>query len=221
MDTYNSIVDLMGSQHLNGKTVLYIMDGLYAGDRHDAEPKRWKMEPFNDHWPSSIFASQDPVAIDSVGLDFIAEEWALIANADNYLHEAALAHNPPSGTQYAPNGVRLASLGVHEHWNNAVDKLYSRNLGTGEGIELVKLNGEQVEIAIIDDTAPSYPASIDTIEVPETYDEVLAAYLELEEINVSSSTGNINRLFFIAMAILLLGVSCVLTVRYMRRRSIV
>jgi len=26
---------------------------------------------------------------------------------------------------------------VHEHWNNPVDKQYSRNLGTGDGIELV------------------------------------------------------------------------------------
>jgi parallel beta-helix repeat protein len=55
------------------------------------------------------------------------------------LHEAALADNPPSGTVYDPenDGTRLASLGVHEHWNNPVDKKYSRNLGTGEGIELV------------------------------------------------------------------------------------
>jgi len=28
--------------------------------------------------------------------------------------------------------------GVHEHWNNPMDKQYSRNLGSGEGIELVK-----------------------------------------------------------------------------------
>ena len=32
---------------------------------------------------------------------------------------------------------RLASLGVHEHWNNLQEKKYSRNLGVGEGIELV------------------------------------------------------------------------------------
>ena len=47
--------------------------------------------------------------------------------------------NPPSGTVYDPegDGTRLASLGVHEHWNNPTDKQYSRNLGTGNGIELV------------------------------------------------------------------------------------
>jgi hypothetical protein len=58
---------------------------------------------------------------------------------DNYLHEAAQANNPPSRSLYDPDGdgTRLASLGVHEHWNNAVEKKYSRNLGKSEGIELV------------------------------------------------------------------------------------
>jgi hypothetical protein len=61
-------------------------------------------------------------------------------NVDNYLHEAALANNPPSGVFYHPNGsTRLESLGVHEHWNNEEDKLYTRNLGTGNGIELVTI----------------------------------------------------------------------------------
>jgi parallel beta-helix repeat protein len=61
-----------------------------------------------------------------------------MSGAQDYLHEAALAHNPPSGTFYDPerNGIPLSSLGVHEHWNNPVDKQYSRNLGTGDGIEL-------------------------------------------------------------------------------------
>jgi hypothetical protein len=51
----------------------------------------------------------------------------------------ALADNPPSGTFYDPerDGTGLTSMGVHEHWNNAVQKKYSRNLGTGQGIELV------------------------------------------------------------------------------------
>jgi hypothetical protein len=50
------------------------------------------------------------------------------------------AENPPSGTFYDPNHATnvtcLSNLGVHEHWNNAEEKKYSRNLGLGKGIEL-------------------------------------------------------------------------------------
>ena len=53
--------------------------------------------------------------------------------------ESALANNPPSGTVYDPerDGSKLTSLGVTEHWNNSKDKQYSRDLKTGDGIELV------------------------------------------------------------------------------------
>jgi hypothetical protein len=60
-------------------------------------------------------------------------------NADNYMIEAALANRPPSGTPYAPDGEPLRSLGVHEHWNNATDRQYARNLGRPEGIELLSI----------------------------------------------------------------------------------
>ncbi len=57
----------------------------------------------------------------------------------NYLHEGALANDPPSRTIYNPTGKkRLESLGVHEHWNNMNEKLYSRNMGKDEGIELIE-----------------------------------------------------------------------------------
>ena len=85
--------------------------------------------------------SQDPIAIDSVGLDILKSEpqFNVQGNADNYLHEAALAGRPPSGSMYDPNGTGkpLASLGVHEHWNNPKEKKYSRNLGKKDGIELI------------------------------------------------------------------------------------
>ena len=139
MASYNQLVDIFGSKHINGKTVLNILDGLYSGDRWNSEPHKWQLAPFNGHWPSSFFASQDPVALESVGLDFLRSEMPLIKNADRHLHEAALANNAPSGTVYKPDGVPLQSLGVHEHWNNATDKKYSRNLGAGNGIELVPL----------------------------------------------------------------------------------
>lgn len=157
MGKYRALVDLMGHRELGGKTLLYLVDGLFAGYYWDSHPYPWKSAPFGDgtqgDWPSSLFASQDPVAIDSVTHDFLAREWpnivsggvgrpgSLQGGAEDYLHEAALADAPPSGTVYDPekDGVRLASLGTHEHWNNPEEKRYSRNLGRSEGIELLAL----------------------------------------------------------------------------------
>jgi hypothetical protein len=105
---------------------------------------KWNSSPFDGHWSSSLLASQDPVAIDSVGLDFLRAEWDDYphrSGTEDYLHEAAAANDPPSGTFYDPDHgdevTRLPSLGVHEHWNNPRDKQYTRNLGTGQGIELI------------------------------------------------------------------------------------
>jgi len=142
---YRALVDLIGHAHIGGKTMLYLIDGLYAG-RHpiDEAPMKWRSAPFDGDWTSSLLASQDPVAIDSVAFDFLWAEWDDYphkSGAGDYLHEAAQADSPASGTFYDPdhpgNVERLASLGVHEHWNNPRDKQYSRNLGTGKGIELV------------------------------------------------------------------------------------
>jgi uncharacterized protein (DUF362 family) len=138
---YRALVDLMGHRELGGKTLLYLVDGLFGGYNWSSEPVQWRMPPFNGDWPSSIFASQDPVAIDSVCYDLLWLEWAdlpRMSGAEDYLTEAARADQPPSGTFYDPehDGVRLESLGVHEHWNNPLDKKYTRNLGTGAGIEL-------------------------------------------------------------------------------------
>ena len=59
--------------------------------------------------------------------------------SDYAMEEMALANNPPSGAVYDPerDGTVLKSLGVTEHWNNSIDKKYSRNLNSGEGIELI------------------------------------------------------------------------------------
>lgn len=147
---YRNLVDLMGHAQTGGKTVLYLLDGLYCGTHtSDRVPRKFASAPFDDDWTSSLFASQDPVAMDSVGFDFLLVDLpkaTSMAGTDDYLHEAALADNPPSGTFYDPDHAtgtkRLASLGVHEHWNNPKDRQYSRNLGKKEGIELVKVAKE-------------------------------------------------------------------------------
>ena len=149
MGAYNGLVDMNGHPDVGGKTMLYLIDGLYATQHNEfrlAEVCKWQSEPFNGNWTSSVFASQDGVAIDSVALDFLRSEPTLktivTGAVDNYLHEMAVAHQPPSKTVYDPakSGKALASMGVHEHWNNATDKKYSRNLGSkGTGIELVNV----------------------------------------------------------------------------------
>jgi len=148
MGAYNSLVDLNGHKELGGKTVLYLIDGLYASKHNEyrLDPTcQWESAPFNGHWTSMLLGSQDGIAIDSVALDFMRSEPTLSAivtgAVDNYLHEASQANKPPSKTVYDPekDGKPLASQGVHEHWNNAADKKYSRNLGTGTGIEIVSV----------------------------------------------------------------------------------
>jgi hypothetical protein len=132
MGTYNALVDLMGHKALGGKTLLFFSECLRY---------KYSAPPFHGGLTSSLFVSQDGVAIDSVLVDFLRSEGAVAGGSiDNYLHEAALADSPPSGTVYDPenDGTPLESLGVHEHWNNPTDRQYSRNLGTGEGIELIQ-----------------------------------------------------------------------------------
>jgi len=43
MGHYRAIVDLMGHPELGGKTVLYIVDGLFAGKNWDSRPVKWDM----------------------------------------------------------------------------------------------------------------------------------------------------------------------------------
>jgi hypothetical protein len=134
MGSYNALVDLMGHKDLGGKTLLFIGECIRS--------KYWSAPPFNGRPASSLFMSQDIVAIESVLLDFLWSAGVVPAGTpDNYLHEAAQADNPPSGTVYDPenDSIPLQSLGVHEHWNNPTDKQYSRNLGTGNGIELIQI----------------------------------------------------------------------------------
>lgn len=152
MGIYSPLVDLMANANLGGKTVLYMLDAFICapseGASITAENSKWQQTPFNGDYTSSIFVSQDPVAIDSVGADFLNNEPAVTGNNrsaaditnENYLHEAGLVGNAPSGTTYTDgNGHTLINLGVHEHWNNSEQKLYSRNRGKEEGIELVQI----------------------------------------------------------------------------------
>jgi len=140
----------MGCKFLGGKQLFFLMDALYAGPEAVYRPTKWKIKPFDGDWTSSIFLSQDPVAIESVGYDFLRSEytsqtpytWVQAEGADDYLHQAADKANWPEGVVYDPenDGTPISSLGAHEHWNGAEKKEYSRNLGSGNGIELVRID---------------------------------------------------------------------------------
>jgi len=151
MGSYNCLVDLNGHKHIDGKTLLYMIDALYPAKNQTAGVIRFAS--FGNDWFSSLLVSQDMIALDSVGLDFLRAEQAVnpvftdvVGNPDNYLHEAATAPKPSSGTKYDPegDGQILESMGVHEHWNNPSERKYSRNLGTGKGIELVQQHSSAI-----------------------------------------------------------------------------
>jgi hypothetical protein len=156
-EKYRVLVDIMGHKYLGANTMLFIVEGLYGGSESEVRPPRkWNMEPFNGHWTSSIFMSLDQVALESVCYDFLREEFNGVNQpedypnwygVDDYLHQAADKANWPEGFTYNPDGEGpIPSLGVHEHWNNPVDKQYSINLGKSSGIELVKLHGNPVSV---------------------------------------------------------------------------
>lgn len=153
MGMYTVLVDLFANRLLGGKTMLWMLDGLVPATSEGAsvtrEAAQWEGAPFDGGFAASIFLSQDPVAIDSVGADFLINQPAVVSRnaalegnlgVENYLHEAALASAPPSGAAYRDGaGNPVESLGVHEHWNNSVERLYSRDRGESEGIELVRI----------------------------------------------------------------------------------
>jgi hypothetical protein len=158
---YRCFVDIMGHKDLGEKTVLYLVDGLWGSVNWGHPAVKFAMPPFNNDWPSSLFTSLDPVAIESVCYDFLYYEFdedhpteggeitdskgpfPHFRGVDDYLHQAADPANWPAGIKYDPNGDGniLKSMGTHEHWNNAIDKQYSRDLSSsGKGIELYTAN---------------------------------------------------------------------------------
>jgi len=156
---YRCFVDFMGHKDLGGKTILYLVDGIWGSVNWGHPAVKFRMQPFNNDWPNSLFTSLDPVAIESVCYDFLYNEFdenhpteggeiddnkgpfPRMGAVDDYLHQASDTKNWPAGIQYDPegDGTVLKSMGTHEHWNNAIDMKYSRDLSaSGKGIELYR-----------------------------------------------------------------------------------
>lgn len=160
-NAYSPMVDLAASPNLGGKTILYLLDGLYCGRKWRTYPLHFPNPPFNNkvvpyenpEWPACVLASFDGVAIQSVGLDIMYAQSKnnteptyhnvprimVRDNADDFLREMAIPENAPSGVKYMQGGKPVKSLGVFEHWNNDKDMKYSRNLDSkkGKGIEFI------------------------------------------------------------------------------------
>ena len=158
---YSPMVDLAASPQLGGKTILYLLDGLYCGRKWRTYPIHFPNPPFNNQvepyenpeWPACLLASLDEVAIQSVGLDILYAQSQnnfeksyhnvprilLRDNADDFLKEMADPQNAPSGIKYMQGGKPVKSLGVFEHWDSDQSMKYSRNLDpkNGKGIEFI------------------------------------------------------------------------------------
>ncbi len=215
---YRAQVDLMGSKYLGQNTLLYLVDGLYGGGSVETRvPVKYFMPPFYNDWSNSIFLSQDQVALESVCYDFLRTEWngtyshnpannnyETMANSngvDDYLHQAADPSKWPEGIIYDPDnsGTAMASLGTHEHWNNAAKKQYSRNLGLSRGIELISypdslVGGEGPEIS-----TPEmwYKMTLASVEDEAGVDDVE------EAVSAASSVSKVPGKVFVKSAILL------------------
>ena len=166
---YRTLTDIMGHDMLGGNTVLFIVEGLWGGPEAVSKPEKWQSAPFNDDWPSSILASQDAVALESVCFDLLKNEYnnfddvkystPWYGGVDDHLHQAADQANWPEGFTYDPegDGTPMGSMGVHEHWNNEVDRQYSRNLGYDYGIELVSTEKSLVQNTLLAREADTPP----------------------------------------------------------------
>ena len=160
-NAYSPLVDLAASPNLGGKTILYVLDGLYCGRKWRTYPLHFPHPPFNNkvvpyenpEWPACVLASLDGVAIQSVGLDIMYSQSKnnneasyhnvprilVRDNADDFIREMANPQNSPSGIKYIQDGKPVKSLGVFEHWDNDKTMRYSRNINPkkGKGIEFI------------------------------------------------------------------------------------
>jgi len=100
--TYNGLVDIYNNPHIRDKAILTVGDALYGArvNNYDEVPSPWPS--FGNQSPDSLFFSTDPVAIDSVMVDFLNEEDGVPDGSDDYL---ALA--------------TASGLGTFERWDAA------------------------------------------------------------------------------------------------------
>ncbi len=99
------IVDINRNEHIQHKTAIVIVDGLYGAplftrDEYGRVPTPWKTLSTGPT-PNSLFISSDPVAVESILADYI-------------IHEQERAGYEPYSHQYLHDAMELG-LGNHAH----------------------------------------------------------------------------------------------------------
>jgi hypothetical protein len=104
-ETENILADINNNPHIRDKTRLVIGDGLFGNPYNNwSSVEKWDI--FGNDDPNILFFGADPVAVESVMMEYIVAERG---NQDHgYLHAAA-----------------NLGLGVHDHWDNFENKHYS------------------------------------------------------------------------------------------------
>jgi hypothetical protein len=199
MKIYRHIVDFMAHSKLGGNTLVFIIDAIWSGRNWNGFVDKFGMAPFNNDYTSSIFISQDEVAIESVGFDFLYNEYKeypanhnnasypLWAGVQDYIHQAANVDERPSDISYDPDhedhSQPVGSLGAHEHWNNATDMQYSVNLtGNKGGIELVSVPEDLVESVPLNynhETDPSTKVKVEYVNNLKVYPNPARSFVKI------------------------------------------
>jgi hypothetical protein len=195
-------VDLVADERLGGNTLLLIGDGTYACRYGNSDISKFEIYPFNGDWMSSLFFSQDSVALDSVMFDFFMFEGTgggPSEGAQNYLHQQA----EPTDNLYDPenDGEYVSeSMGVHEHWDSDVE-IFSEERYSGitvNGIDYIPIGKGQAEPAITIKTPKEKHLYITGNEI--RYLNLFPATIILGKIDVETEidgiTGDIDKVEF-------------------------
>ena len=100
-----NLSDLNATPHIRDKTRLTVADalwGVYTGGP-GGWPQQWHTFP-GGPTPNSIFLGRDPVAVESVQVDYLIQE-------QEYHGISLLSH------EYLHDAMEYHRLGVHEHWD--------------------------------------------------------------------------------------------------------
>jgi len=133
----NPLGDINDNPHIRDKTRLVIGDALFGHplQNYAVPPQRWEI--FGNDSPNTLFFGVDPIAIESVMLDFLNEELIRLGKAPrnhDYLHYAA-----------------SLGLGIHEHWDDFSTKKYDK-------IDYIDINASETVVSF-DPSPPLNPKS--------------------------------------------------------------